>query len=102
MAECLKVSLKTIDTWIRKGAPVFDRGTNGKAYLLDSVAFVEWTRAYRSGISIEELRRADEADPCMHLLQQMFLLEVENAQLRRELAAAKRRDKRSAKLRPAV
>jgi len=61
MAECLDVSLKTIDGWLRKGAPVFEKGSNGRRYLLDTAAFVEWVRARRAGLAIVELRSADEA-----------------------------------------
>jgi hypothetical protein len=61
MAGCLDVSLKTVDGWIRRGAPVFEKGSNGHRYLLDVVAFVEWVRARRAGVSIYELRRHDEA-----------------------------------------
>jgi hypothetical protein len=61
MAECLDVSLKAIDGYIRRGAPVFQRGSSGHRYLLDVVAFVEWVRARRAGVSIYELRRHDEA-----------------------------------------
>jgi phage terminase Nu1 subunit (DNA packaging protein) len=60
MAGCLRVSLKTIDTWIRQGAPVFEKGSNGRRYLLDAAAFVEWIRARRAGVTIAELRVADE------------------------------------------
>lgn len=61
MAGCLGVSLKTVDTWIRQGAPVFEPGSNGRRYSLDAVAFVEWVRARRAGLSIDQLRRRDEA-----------------------------------------
>lgn len=61
MAGCLGVSLKTVDGWVRQGAPVFEQGSNGRRYLLDTAAFVEWVRARRGGISIDQLRRRDEA-----------------------------------------
>jgi phage terminase Nu1 subunit (DNA packaging protein) len=83
MAECMEVTLKTVDDWIRKGAPVFERGGNGKPYRLDAIAFVEWVRSYRAGISIEELRRRDERDPAQHMLRALFELEVENARLKK-------------------
>ncbi len=67
MAECCQVSLKTVDSWIRKGAPVFQQGASGKSYQLDAVAFVEWVRAFRGGISIDELRHRDEVTYCEHL-----------------------------------
>jgi phage terminase Nu1 subunit (DNA packaging protein) len=77
MAGCLEKSLKTIDTYIRQGAPVFGEGSNGKEYRLDAVAFVEWVRARRAGISAAELRTRDEADPVCHLLQAWFRLEMD-------------------------
>jgi Phage DNA packaging protein Nu1 len=61
MAGCLGVSLKTVDSWVRQGAPVLEQGSNGRPYSLDAVAFVEWVRARRGGISIDQLRRRDEA-----------------------------------------
>jgi hypothetical protein len=67
IAGCLQVSLKALDSWIRKGAPVFQEGSNGKSYQLDVVAFVEWVRAFRGGISIHELRRRDEIAYCEYL-----------------------------------
>jgi excisionase family DNA binding protein len=56
-AQTLGVSLKTVDDWIRKGGPVLSAGRNGKCYRIDITALVEWVRARRAGISIDELRR---------------------------------------------
>jgi hypothetical protein len=59
MAQLMGVSLKTIDNWIRKGAPVLEPGSNGVSYKIDATAFLEWIRAYWRGITIAELRRQD-------------------------------------------
>jgi phage terminase Nu1 subunit (DNA packaging protein) len=59
MAQAVGVSLKTVDDWIRRGAPVLKRGTNGVSYEIDAAAFLQWVRAYRQGITIGELRRQD-------------------------------------------
>jgi phage terminase Nu1 subunit (DNA packaging protein) len=82
-AVCLRVSLKTIDTWITKGAPVYERGANGQSYKIDIVAFVEWSRSYRLGVSVEELRRRDERDPMQHALRALFAQEIEIAALQK-------------------
>ena len=60
MAELLDVSLTSIDDWVRRGAPVLERGANGVSYKIDATAFVEFVRARRLGISVDELRRQDE------------------------------------------
>jgi phage terminase Nu1 subunit (DNA packaging protein) len=85
MAECFDVSLKTVDSWCRKGAPIFSKGSNGKEYKIDIVAFVEWKRARDFGITVDELRVRDENNPVMHLLQALFLAEIEIVELRRQL-----------------
>jgi terminase small subunit / prophage DNA-packing protein len=59
MAQAVGVSLKTVDDWVRRGAPVLKRGTNGVSYQIDAAAFLQWVRAYRQGITIAELRRRD-------------------------------------------
>jgi len=60
MAELLDVSLKTIDDWVRRGAPVLVHGTNGVSYDIDTAAFIEFIRAHHARISIAELRLRDE------------------------------------------
>jgi phage terminase Nu1 subunit (DNA packaging protein) len=60
MAQLFGVSLKTVDDWIRKGAPVLKPGSNGVSYEIDSGPFVEWVRAHRAGISIAEFRKRDQ------------------------------------------
>ena len=61
MAAFFEVSLKTIDDWVRKGAPVLSKGSNGVSYEIDVTPFWEWVEAHRSGISIQEVRRRREA-----------------------------------------
>lgn len=53
MAELAGVSLKTIDDWIRKGAPVHRRGRNGVSYQIAVTPFLEWHRARLMGVSIK-------------------------------------------------
>jgi len=62
MADILGVSLKTIDDWVRRGAPVLVHGTNGVSYDIDAMAFIEFVRAHRAGMSIAELRHHDERE----------------------------------------
>ena len=57
MAQAFAVSLKTIDDWVRKGAPIFKEGSNGISYQIDAAPFVEWALAHQLGITIEEYRR---------------------------------------------
>jgi phage terminase Nu1 subunit (DNA packaging protein) len=59
IAQVMGVSVNSVDAWIRKGAPVVERGSNGVAYKIDVTQFIEWVRAYWRGITIAELRRQD-------------------------------------------
>src|SRR5690349_4049082 len=62
IAEIAEVSLKTIDDWIRKGAPVYRRGSNGIGYKIAVTPFMEWHRAREMGVSISEYRRRQLED----------------------------------------
>jgi hypothetical protein len=59
LAQRLDVSLKTVDDWVRRGAPVYRKGDHGVAYEIDTGAFFEWQIARTAGISIEEYRRTE-------------------------------------------
>ncbi|WP_119154158.1 DUF1441 family protein [Caldimonas tepidiphila] len=41
-AEFFDVTLPTVDAWIRKGAPVLQRGSRGVSWVLDLRALAEW------------------------------------------------------------
>jgi phage terminase Nu1 subunit (DNA packaging protein) len=47
-AEFFDVTLPTIDAWIRKGAPVLQRGSRGVSWVLDLRAMAEWAYAGKS------------------------------------------------------
>lgn len=89
MAQSFNVSLKTIDDWIRKGAPVLNPGKNGVSYEIDITAFGEWVEAHQNNISIDEVRRRREA--CDRELFERFApleeLEAENRKLSAEVKA---------------
>jgi hypothetical protein len=92
MAEFCGVSLKTIDDWIRRGAPVYAYGDHGVSYQLDVTAFIEWTISYRSGADVETLRTRDiEERRKFREQDRQRELESENQRLRLELAALKRK-----------
>ena len=57
LAEMLDVSLSTVDSWVRKGAPVYQKGNHGIAYEIDTGAFFEWEMARARGISIDEYQQ---------------------------------------------
>lgn len=42
VAQWFEVSLPTVDAWIRKGAPVVQRGSQGVPWVLDLKAIAEW------------------------------------------------------------
>jgi phage terminase Nu1 subunit (DNA packaging protein) len=91
MAEFCGVALKTIDDWIRRGAPVYAYGDHGVSYKLDVTAFIEWTISYRSGVSIETMRKRDvEEHRNFREQDRQRELEAENERLRLELATLKR------------
>lgn len=54
-AEFFDVTLPTIDAWIRKGAPVVQRGARGVSWVLDLRAIAEWLYGGRA--------EGSEADP---------------------------------------
>jgi phage terminase Nu1 subunit (DNA packaging protein) len=94
MAEFCGVALKTIDDWIRRGAPVYAYGDHGVSYQLDVAAFIEWTISYRSGVDIETLRERSIEERCKFQEQDKQLeLQAENKRLRAELAALRREKK---------
>jgi len=47
-AEFFDVTLPTIDAWIRKGAPVLQRGSRGVSWVIDLRAMAEWSYAGKS------------------------------------------------------
>lgn len=47
-AEFFDVTLPTIDAWIRKGAPVMQRGARGVSWVIDLRAMSEWVYSGRS------------------------------------------------------
>jgi len=96
-AEIFGVSLPTIDAWIRKGAPVVRRGTNGLDYEICAAAFGEWVAAFRAGLSIAQYRRQEE-EYFKELHDKYRVLELQGqnerlseriATLEREIAALK-------------
>jgi phage terminase Nu1 subunit (DNA packaging protein) len=94
MAEFCGVALKTVDDWIRRGAPVYAYGDHGVSYQLDVTAFIEWTISYRSGVSIETMRKkAVEEHRKFREQDRQRELEAENKRLRAELAALRREKK---------
>jgi phage terminase Nu1 subunit (DNA packaging protein) len=102
MAQLFGVSLKTVDDWIRKGAPVLKPGSNGVSYEIDSGPFVEWVRAHWAGISVGEFRKQEQKldreflekqqiiklkDKNRKLTSEVKALRAEVADLRREMLA---------------
>ena len=109
ISEVMAVSLKTVDDWERKGAPIHQKGNHGIAYQIDSAAFMEWYFARESGLTIAEYReqgleqaiRARERDEARwqlietthenrKLATAVRTLTKELASLRREVGALKR------------
>src|SRR5216684_4448536 len=83
IAEIAEVSLKTIDDWIRKGAPVHRRGRNGVGYEIAVAPFMEWHRAREMGVSIAEYRRQQLEDVKKQKeAQRVRTLEADNKSLR--------------------
>lgn len=112
LAEMLGTSLKTVDDWIRKGAPVYQKGNHGVAYQIDTSAFFDWYFARAEGISMVEFRErkikegieAREHDEARwrlieaehrnrKLAATIENLKAELAALRREVQSLKRADK---------
>lgn len=48
-AEFFDVSLPTIEAWIRRGAPVEQRGSRGVSWVIDLRAFAEWVYGAKAG-----------------------------------------------------
>lgn len=46
LSAVLGPSIKSIDRWIREGAPVISRGTTRQGWRINTAAFFEWVRAY--------------------------------------------------------
>ena len=42
LAEICGVHLTTIDAWRRKGCPYVERGSNGREYVFDTAAVIDW------------------------------------------------------------
>jgi len=64
LAEILRVSLPTVDSWIRRGLPVAKKGGRGRAYEFDLADVIQWrvdqaeagVAAERDVIDFEEAR----------------------------------------------
>jgi phage terminase Nu1 subunit (DNA packaging protein) len=108
LAKLLDVSLQTVDSWIRRGAPVYQKGDHGVAYQIDTAPFLEWYFARSAEMSIDEYRRYDleqaikarkEDERRWALIEnrqmkaQMQMLIEELSSLRREVRALKRSTK---------
>ena len=90
IAEIAEVSLKTIDDWIRKGAPVHRRGSNGVGYEIAVAPFMEWHRAREMGVPIGDYRRQQLEDVKKQKeAQRVRTLEADNKRLRLELRASR-------------
>src|SRR5438094_3521748 len=90
MAERAEVSLTTIDAWIRQGAPIHKKGSNGIGYEISVAPFMEWHYARQQGISINEYRRRQLEDVRRYKEQQRVRgLEFENKKLKLELRNAR-------------
>jgi phage terminase Nu1 subunit (DNA packaging protein) len=90
MAQRAEVSLTTIDAWIRQGAPIHKRGSNGIGYEISVAPFLEWQYARQQGISISEYRRRQLEDVQRYKEQQRVRgLELENKRLKRDLRKAR-------------
>ena len=60
LAEVWKVSLPTIDDWVRRGCPIHKEGDKGKACEFSLIAVKKWRvhdLAIRSGPDVRELDR---------------------------------------------
>lgn len=42
IAQFFEVSLPTVESWIRRGCPVVERGSRGKAWVLDALDVAKW------------------------------------------------------------
>src|SRR5690242_9512417 len=90
-AETFGVSLPTIDAWIRKGAPVLRKGTNGVDYEICAPAFGEWVAAFRAGISISEYRFQQEKwFEKLHEKYRVLELQGQNERLSERMATLER------------
>src|SRR5215204_333365 len=90
MAQRAEVSLTTIDAWIRQGAPIHRRGSNGIGYEISVAPFMEWHYARQQGISVNEYRRRQLQDVQRYKEQQRVRgLEFENKKLKAELKRAR-------------
>lgn len=88
IAEVAEVSLKTIDDWIRRGAPVHCAGSNGIGYQINRAEFMEWRRARDMGLSIPQYREYQlEQVQKRKRAQRLCELEAENKQLKSECRA---------------
>ena len=58
MAKLLEMSLPTFDRYMDRGMPIFQRGSNGRAYQFDAEAVISW---YRGEIEKEEAAAAARA-----------------------------------------
>ena len=98
IAKFYDVSLKTVDSWIQRGAPVWEKGSNGINYKIAGGPFREWWVCYQNGISIDEYRqseletakRAEEHWKARKLERDNKQLTAELAQLRSEFTALQR------------
>ena len=90
MAQRAEVSLTTIDAWIRQGAPIHRRGSNGIGYEISVAPFMEWHYARQQGISVNEYRRRQLQDVQRYKEQQRVRgLEFDNKKLKAELRKAR-------------
>ncbi|MCK7461100.1 MAG: DUF1441 family protein [Sphingobacterium sp.] len=58
VAQFFDISLPTVETWIRQGAPVAQRGARGVSWVIDLLALAEWrfsSRTNQGGIDPETL-----------------------------------------------
>lgn len=68
LATLCDVSLPTVDTWVRKGCPIVERGSKGSPWQFDSAAVIDWriaqaVEAATSGLLDKDGRTTkDEAD----------------------------------------
>lgn len=72
IAEALKVSLPTVDALVRRGMPVEEVGSNGKAYAFHLGRCLEWYRTDKAAQAADKQRRTDLIRDATAQLDMMF------------------------------
>ncbi len=88
IAGALRVSVNTVDKWVRAGCPFEEEGTNGQAYVFRLA--VVW--AWKSERDAAERERRLQADRAARQLQQHFLGLDEGTDRASDLTHRDRRD----------